>query len=375
MAVSFSLFTRKNLFNVAFFVFLIAFLWLILSLLSPFLTSFLWAVIIAMVFYPVYQKVHQWTGRRQNLAAFLTTAGVLLALGLPGFFILVNLGHELARTYEALSTTSWEETGHRVIERIRFLDLEGLLKRWGIQADQAEQLVREGITNGLKSLSSTVIAWLSEILRNMGVFAVRVFFIAVALFFFFRDGARYSRKAIDLLPMETDHREQVVGTLSVTVSAVVRAMFLTAMTQGLMAGAGFAVAGVPLPVVFGFITFITSFIPFLGAASVWIPGVLWLFGQDQVPAALGLAVWGALISSVDNVIKPLIIGGEAKLPIFLLFFTILGGLKVYGFLGVFLGPVILSLALALLAIYKEVYLEGAPPPSRREGSRAGRKRP
>lgn len=371
MAVHFKLFTRTNLFNVAFFVFLIAFLWLIVSLLSPFLTSFLWAVIIAMVFYPVYQRVLAWTGNRSNVAAFITTVGVLLVLGLPGFFILVNLGHELARSYEALSNASWEDTGHRVIERLKFLNLEGLLRDWGVQADQAEQLVREGITNGLKSLSSTVIAWLSEILRNMGIFAVRVFFIAVALFFFFRDGAKYSHKAIDLLPMEHDHREQVVGTLSVTVSAVVRAMFVTAMTQGLMAGLGFAVAGVPLPVVFGFVTFINSFIPFLGAASVWIPGVLWLLWQDQVPAALGLAAWGGIISSVDNVIKPLIIGGEAKLPIFLLFFTILGGLKVYGFLGVFLGPVILSLALALLAIYKEVYLSGMKAPRRG----ASRRRP
>jgi len=369
MAVSFKLFTRKNFFSAAFFVFLAAFLWLILTLLSPFITSFLWAAIIAMVFHPVYRKVFQWTGRRQNVAALLTTTGILLALGLPGFFLLVNLGHELARTYEALSATSWEETGHRVLEKIRFLDLEGLLQRWGIQAEQAERMVSEGITNGLKNLSSTVIAWLSSILRNMGLFAVRVFFIAVALFFFLRDGERFSRKAIDLLPMEHDHRETVVGTLSVTVTAVVRAMFVTGLTQGLMAGAGFAVAGVPLPVVFGFVTFITSFIPFLGAASVWIPGVIWLFFQDQVPQAFGLLVWGALISSVDNVIKPLIIGGEAKLPIFLLFFTILGGLKVYGFLGVFLGPVILSLALALLAIYKEVYLEKTRVPRRRSAAR------
>ena len=365
MAGSFRLFTRKNLFSVAFFVFLLFFLWLILALLSPFLTSFFWAAIFAMVFYPVYQKLFQWTGKRGNLAAFIATTGVLLSLGLPGFLILVNLGHELARIYEALSSKSWEEMGHLILEKIRFLDIQGLLQSWGIQAEQAEQLVRESVMNGLRNLSSTVMAGVSGILRNIGLFAVRIFFIAVALFFFFRDGAKYARKLIDLLPMETEHQEKVVGTLLVTVSAVVRAMFMTALLQGVMVGGGFAVAGVPLPVVFGFVTFITSFIPFLGAASVWVPGVLWLFAQNQVPAALGLAVWGALISAVDNIIKPMVIGGEAKLPILFLFFTILGGLKLFGFMGVFLGPVILSLALALLHIYKEVYLNrGAPPPRR-----------
>jgi predicted PurR-regulated permease PerM len=356
MAVSFKLITRQNLFAVGFFFFLLAFLWLILTMLAPFLTSFLWAAIIAMVFYPVYQKAYQWTGKRSSLASLLVTAMVLLFLGLPGFFILVNLGHELARTYEALSGPSWEKTSHWILEKIQQLNLQVLLQKWGIEAEQAEQLVRDGVKNALQNLSSSVIAWISEILRNVGSFAVRVFFVAVALFFFFRDGARYARKIVDLLPIEADHQEKVVRTLSVTVSAVVRAMFLTAFVQGLMAGSGFAAAGVPLPVVFGFVTFITSFIPFLGAASVWIPGVLWLITQDHVSAGLGLALWGALISSVDNVLKPLIIGGEAKLPIFFLFFTILGGLKVYGFLGVFLGPVILSLALAFLSIYKDVYL-------------------
>jgi predicted PurR-regulated permease PerM len=140
------------------------------------------------------------------------------------------------------------------------------------------------------------------------------------------------------------------------VTAVVRAIFLTALVQGVMTGLGCQVAGVPVPILLGLVAFVNSFIPFLGAASVWIPVTIWLFYNDQLLAAWGMLLWGGVISVVDNIMKPWIIGNHAKLPLFWLFFTTLGGLKVYGILGIFLGPIILSMGMAFLAIYREVYL-------------------
>jgi predicted PurR-regulated permease PerM len=104
------------------------------------------------------------------------------------------------------------------------------------------------------------------------------------------------------------------------------------------------------------VAFVNSFIPFLGAASVWIPACLWLLYLDHGVAALGLGLLGILITVLDQVLRPWLIGNEAKLPIFWLFFTTIGGLKVYGFIGIFLGPIILSMGMAFLAIYREVYL-------------------
>jgi len=104
----------------------------------------------------------------------------------------------------------------------------------------------------------------------------------------------------------------------------------------------------------------SAFIPFIGATAIWVPAVIWLFFQDHVYAAAGLAIWGGLVSAVDHLMRPWLIGSEAKLPIFWLFFTTIGGLKVYGFLGIFLGPIILSLGMAFLAIYRELYLNVKP---------------
>jgi predicted PurR-regulated permease PerM len=123
-----------------------------------------------------------------------------------------------------------------------------------------------------------------------------------------------------------------------------------------MAGLGFVVAGVPIPFLLGLVAFVNAFIPFLGAASVWIPVSIWLLFQGQTTAAVGLTIWGIIITAVDSIVKPWIIGSEAKIPLFLLFFTTLGGLKIYGVLGIFLGPIILSMGMAFLTIYREVYL-------------------
>jgi predicted PurR-regulated permease PerM len=281
-----------------------------------------------------------------------------VALVLPGFFVLMSIGQEARNVYDDLSTTPWEQKSQAILEELRGTPLETLIKKSGIQMEQAEQLVRRGILAGVKSIPKFIGEKVTTIFKNLALFGLHVLFIAVALFFFFRDGARYYRKIVEFLPLEPGHREIAVQTVSKTVTAVVRGMFVTALVQGCLAGAGFAVAGVPVPVLLGLFTFITSFIPFLGAASVWIPSAIYLFIQDQEMAALGLALYGALvISVVDNILKPLIIGEGTKVPVFLLFFTILGGLKVYGFLGIFLGPIIIALGMAFLTIYREVYLK------------------
>lgn len=355
---TFKLFTRENLFALAFFFILVTLLWLVASILSPFLPDFIWALIISMTFYPVYARVFRLLGRRANLSALVLTGVVLIVLILPGFFILMNLTQEAKSLYETFTSTPMDQKTQWLIEKYRALQLQDLLERWGVEPDHAENVLRDSITQGLRNVSKVMVDKVSNLLKNFAVFTLHIFFLIVAIFFFFRDGARYARFLIQLLPLESHHQELVVSTFSRTVSAVMRGMFVTALVQGILAGAGFAVAGLPVPILLGLLTFITSFIPFLGAASVWVSASVWLFVNGQLLWAVGLALYGVLIiSSSDNIIKPLLIGEGTKLPVFMLFFTILGGLKLYGFLGIFLGPIILSLGMAFLSIYRTVYLE------------------
>lgn len=355
---NFKLFTRENLFALAFFFILVTLLWLVASILSPFLPDFIWALIISMTFYPVYARVFRLLGQRANLSALVLTGVVLIVLILPGFFILMNLTQEAKSLYETFTSTPMDQKTQWLIEKYRALQLQDLLERWGVEPEHAENVLRDSITQGLRNVSKVMVDKVSNLLKNFAVFTLHILFLIVAIFFFFRDGARYARFLIQLLPLESHHQELVVSTFSRTVSAVMRGMFVTALVQGILAGAGFAVAGLPVPILLGLLTFITSFIPFLGAASVWVSASVWLFVNGQLLWAVGLALYGVLIiSSSDNIIKPLLIGEGTKLPVFMLFFTILGGLKLYGFLGIFLGPIILSLGMAFLSIYRTVYLE------------------
>jgi predicted PurR-regulated permease PerM len=360
MDSSFKLFSRNNLFAVAFFAILVSLLWLVVSLLSPFLEDFLWAAILSLSFYPVYQRVHRWLGRRENLASALVTLLLLVALVVPGFFILMSIGQEARKAYDGLSTTPWEEKSEQVMEKLRGTQLQNLLEKSGLQLEKAEELLRKGIVAGVKSVPKMIGEKVTTVFKNLALFGLHLIFVSVAIFFFFRDGPRFYHKLVEFLPLEHGHREIAVQTVSKTVSAVLRGMVITALAQGFLAGAGFAIAGLPVPLLLGLLTFVNSFIPFLGAASVWIPSAIWLFTQDHYLAGFGLALYGAcVISTVDNILKPLIIGEGTRIPVFLLFFTILGGLRVYGFLGILLGPIILALGMAFLSIYRDVYLRPA----------------
>src|SRR5882724_10216223 len=176
--------------------------------------------------------------------------------------------------------------------------------------------------------------------------------------------------------MEPAHKEAVFARLYTTLSAVVQSMVVTAATQGVLAGLGYwLIGGLSFSVFLGFLTALASFLPLAGPAFVWSGTAVYLAFTGHLGRATGLAIWGVLVvSTADNWIKPLFIGGRAKLPTFLLLISILGGLQVYGFLGVFLGPVVLAILFSFVEIYREEYPTavvepaGAKPPERRAAS-------
>jgi predicted PurR-regulated permease PerM len=351
--------SRQNIFVIAFFGLLAVLLSMLLSLLEPFIGSFMWATILVMVFYPLYSRFLKWTGNRQTLSSFLTTLIVLVFLALPGFFIFVNLAKELPRAYDFIANGQWDQKSLWVMGKLKTLNIGSWLQGLGIDSSQTDSVMQSEITTTLQKGGDMLLKKVTEVFTNLPLFCLQVIFVTVALFFFFRDGSRLAIRTVEFLPLEKEHQKKVSHTFSVTVTAVVRAVFLVALLQGVMTGIGLYVAGVPLPILLGLVAFVNSFIPFLGAASVWIPACIWLLYQDQGMAALGLALWGVIITVLDQILRPWLIGNEAKLPIFWLFFTTIGGLKVYGFIGIFLGPIILSMGMAFLSIYREVYLNAS----------------
>jgi predicted PurR-regulated permease PerM len=174
------------------------------------------------------------------------------------------------------------------------------------------------------------------------------------LFFFLRDGDQMLATAVRLIPMTPERRGQLVGHVAAVTRAVVFGSLFTALVQGLLVGVGFALVGLPSPVVFGAVAAVASLIPFVGTALVWVPAVGVLFLQGRWIAALFLAAWSvAVVSSADNVVRPLFISGRAQISTLPVFLGLLGGVTAFGPIGLVVGPVVVALTLALLRFADE----------------------
>jgi predicted PurR-regulated permease PerM len=174
------------------------------------------------------------------------------------------------------------------------------------------------------------------------------------LFFFLRDGDQMVTSVVRLIPMAPERRAQLVEYVASVTRAVVFGSLLTALVQGLLVGVGFALVGLPSPVVFGAVAAVASLVPFVGTALVWVPAAGVLFLQGRWVAALFLTAWSvAVVSSADNVVRPLFISGRAQISTLPVFLGLMGGISAFGPIGLVVGPVVVALTLALLRFAEE----------------------
>lgn len=314
-------------------------------ILRPFLVPLAWAGILAYVTWPLYGFVRHHT-QRPRLAAALFTLATALLVGVPVAWILVALATEA--THLIGVARDWVEAGAPfpewvtarpwVAERLARLREESVVQPTAI-AQYATRYASE--------LSSQLLNVAGGLASNAFKFAVTM----TTLFFFYLDGERLivhaQRLARVIFPQAEADLVPYVGSV---VRAVVFGLIGTALVQGTVAGIGFAIFGVPSPVALGALTSVGSFVP-LGPVLVWGGAVLWLLAGSHIGAAIGMAIWGAgLVSTIDNVLRPILIsGGETRIPFLLVFFGVLGGLFSFGMLGLFVGPVVLAVAFALVA--------------------------
>jgi predicted PurR-regulated permease PerM len=180
-------------------------------------------------------------------------------------------------------------------------------------------------------------------------FAIMLFL----LFFFLRDGDVMLARARQLIPLDEARKERLFTQLSGVTRAIVIGTSVTALMQGILLGIGFSIASLPSPVVFGVLAALLSMLPVGGAAFVWIPAVLWLFFDGRWGFAIFMLAWGILLGGLDNVLRPVLISGRAKISALAVFIGVLGGIPAFGAIGIIAGPVVLSLVLALIEFAEE----------------------
>jgi predicted PurR-regulated permease PerM len=347
---------RPLLFRIFFFASFGFLLYQLLRIVSPFLEGILVAITLALVFYPVHTRFLRWTRGRSNIAAGLSVTALFLMVIVPAAFFLGLLGRQAAALYPWAQeqvrevrlnpNSAIEERLPAPVKKI-WTRSQDLLMEAGVDPRITILRTAEGLGRKVSSLGASVV-------KNVFLLVFQTLIMIFTLYFIFRDGARLAEKVVSLIPMETAYKTHIVGRLNQTLTAVVRGMFVTASVQGLLAGIGFAVAGVRFSVVLGFATAFLALIPFVGAAALWLPIGVYLFLKGWVVQGIGVLLWGGLVvSMVDNFLRPFIIGEKAKLPIVFLFFGTLGGLQAYGPIGLLVGPLTVASVLAFAKIYGE----------------------
>lgn len=316
--------------------------------LRPFLISMILAAVLAYASWPVYEWLLARLRNRPGAAATAMTVLLLLTLVTPFAVMGVSLADnavELLRLIrEALNRPLPPPPGW-----LQDLPMAGsyLQGKWLIMMQQDEGSLLPQVRTWLQQLPLRTMAIEAGSALGQGV--VLIGFSVLICFFFYRDGPDITRRVQAVMERLTGHRARsLIAVTAGTVSRVVNGILGTALAQSILALTGFWIAGVPGAMLLGLLTFFLSILP-MGPPLVWIPASIWLYSQGETGMAIFLAVWGLLlISSIDNIVKPYLISRGGALPLLLVFMGVLGGLLAFGFIGVFLGPVILAVAYALL---------------------------
>lgn len=345
--------STHTLTRIMLFIVLTALGYLTYSVISPFLIPMAWAAILVFVTWPLYRRLYKRVGQRANLAAALMTLLLTAVLLGPLAWLVLLLQGEIRTIYAHLGELLAQDQlpiSTRLASIAPWLYDE--LQRWWTQTHVNPEAAKESIKN-LASLGLPQAKLLAGgIGRNMAKLALTVF----TAFFFYRDGLallQQTRRALSYIT--PGHGERYVKAAGDMTRAVVFGIVLTALAQATLAGAGYAVAGAPNPIFLALITFLVALIPF-GTPFAWGGVALWLLASGDTFSAIGLIIWGALVvSSVDNIIRPLVISSATKVSFLVIMFGVLGGLTAFGMIGLFIGPVILAV---VLAIWKE-WLEHA----------------
>jgi len=336
-------FDKAQLFNFFFFGILLFLLYQLLRVLSPFLGAIVVSATFALIFYPANLWIRKRLVTNRTAAAGISTLAALLTLALPMLifgWLLLNESRELyPKTNQWLTTISQREFDIQLPERIKAY----------LPPDFGNIL-----TGNIKILQEKITRSGTGLLKNLFFFIINFGVMIFALFMLFRDGERFLNWLIDILPMDQEYKHRVAHQLYTTTMAVVRGLLLTAMLQGFIGAFGYWLAGVKSPALFGMLTSFAALIPFVGTSLVWLPLSAGMYFLDGAKAGLFVLAWGAVaVGLTDNFLRPILIGKGAKLPVFLLFLGIFGGLQVYGPIGIFLGPLLISCVTVFLQIYRE----------------------
>jgi predicted PurR-regulated permease PerM len=346
---------REQVFAVFFFLAFLFLLYQFYEIFRDFIGPLSYAALLAFVFYPVYRRLRTAVRGREVLAATLMTLAVVLLVIMPIFYLLALITRESVSLYEDVREFVTSGRIHDFMDQVRASRIGQFWSEVGPSFAELRESLPDVALRSTQVVSGFLVAQAPAAAANVFRVLVNFFFAVFALFFFFRDGERMIDAVRDLIPLESTVKHHVIARFSETLSAVVLGSVLTGAAQGILGGIAYWALSVPFAVLLAGTTAFLSFLPF-GGPVVWIGVVIYFSIVGDYWRAALMTAWGILvIGTADNVIRPIVIGGRTQISTVFLFFGILGGLQVYGFIGMFLGPAIIAILIAFARIFREQY--------------------
>ena len=336
-------------------VFLLALFFIALALAYfityPFLRPVVFAIILAVVFHPMHEQMLQLTKHRPGLASLLSTLLLIFLFGIPVVIILLMAASEALAVAHYLAHKSSEFGGLTgfvmglATQPLRFAG------RW---IDLSKFDLNAVIRSNMQKLSLWSFSFGAAVLGNTARVLGSLVIALVVVFFLFRDGKQWAHRAGALMPLSTAQVERLYRNIADTIVANVYGIVSVGAAQGLLVGIALRIAGVPSALLLGLVAAFASIIPVVGSAVVWAPAAIYFLVTGSIWKGVFLLLWGTvLVSSVDNIIRPWVVSGRVELHPMVLLFFILGGVEAFGFLGLFIGPVVASVLSALFQMLRE----------------------
>ena len=343
---------REHIALVIFVALLAITIFLFYSIFKPFLASIIWGAVLAGIFYPL-NAVFIRRRLRDNLRATIMCIIVVAVIIVPAVFLTIGLIGEASSSLPKLRQAIDQGQLDFLLKPEAYGWNEKIKDFLGDYVDTSNLDIESIIVNNVQRLSTFLLQQFSNLIGNFSLAIVSFAFAVLSMFFFFRDGDRLVVRLKDLLPMSEDLKLNLTRRLKEVIEASIYGQVLVAAIQGVLGGLIFWATGLPSPIFWGTVMAMLSLIPIVGPYLVYLPaGVILIVAGSWIRGVIVLVVGLVVVSQSDNILRPMIVSSRTKIPTLALFFSILGGIKLFGLLGIILGPVVVSIIFTLIEVYR-----------------------
>lgn len=336
-------------------------LFLFYRILAPFLVPLCWAAIFVVIFYPLYQKADTYI-KSPNLRSFLFTVLVVFLIIAPAVYLGVALAQEAMSMFDF--SKEWVNQGKiDALLDIKTSPFYVLLQdKLSPYVDLSQIDLKVIIEKGLQSVSRTALTQTTRVLTNAGIvifdFSLMVFF----MFYFFRDGEKLFNQIMEAVPADSDKSWKTLKHLRRVIESTMYGGVVVSLLQGFIGGLLFLIMGLPSPVFWGAFMAFLAFIPIVGPSLIYIPaGLILILTGSSIKGILLIVIGTIIVSQIDNLLRPMLVSGKTGMHTMLLFISILGGIYVFGLLGIVLGPFIAAVFVTIFDVFRLRLTENGEP--------------